>query len=53
MLLTRKKVVLVLVEGPSDDTALGIMLNKIYEKDSVYVHILHGDITTKKRGTLR
>lgn len=48
MLLTRKKVVLVIVEGPSDDTALGIMLNQIYDKDSVHVHIMHGDITTRK-----
>lgn len=47
-LLARKKVVLVIVEGPSDDTALGIMLNQIFDKDSVHVHIMHGDITTRK-----
>lgn len=47
-LLARKKVVLVIVEGPSDDTALGIMLHQIYDKDSVHVHIMHGDITTRK-----
>ncbi len=47
-LLARKKVVLVIVEGPSDDTALGIMLNQIYDKDKVHVHIMHGDITTRK-----
>lgn len=46
--LARKKIVLVIVEGPSDETALGIMLNQIYDKDSVYVHIMHGDITTRK-----
>ena len=46
--MARKKVVLVIVEGPSDDTALGIMLNQIYDKDSVHVHIMHGDITTRK-----
>lgn len=46
--MARKKVVLVIVEGLSDDTALGIMLNQVYDKDSVYVHILHGDITTRK-----
>lgn len=28
--MARKKVVLVIVEGPSDDTALGVMLNQIY-----------------------
>ena len=47
-LLVRKKVVLVIVEGPSDDTALGVMLNQIYDKDKVHVHIMHGVITTRK-----
>lgn len=47
-LLARKKVVLVIVEGPSDDTALGVILNQIYDKDKVHVHIMHGDITTRK-----
>ncbi len=46
--MTRKKVVLVIVEGSSDDTALGVMLNQIFDKDKVYVHIMHGDITTRK-----
>lgn len=46
--MARKKVVLVIVEGPSDDTALGVMLNQIYDKDKVRVHIMHGDITTRK-----
>lgn len=46
--LARKKVVLVIVEGASDDTALGVALNRIYDKDSVYIHIMHGDITTRK-----
>ncbi|MBS6195964.1 MAG: hypothetical protein KH828_10345 [Clostridiales bacterium] len=45
--MARRKVVLVIVEGPSDDAALGVMLNQIYEKDSVYVHIMHGDLTTR------
>lgn len=47
-LLARKKIVLVIVEGPSDDTALGIVLHQIFDKDFVYVHIMHGDITTQK-----
>lgn len=46
--MARKKIVLVIVEGPSDDTALGVMLNQIYDKDKVHVHIMHGDITTRK-----
>lgn len=46
--MARKKVVLVIVEGVSDDTALGIALSQIYDKDSVYIHIMHGDITAQK-----
>lgn len=46
--MTRRKIVLVIVEGPSDDTALGIMLSQLFDKDSVYVYIMHGDITTRK-----
>lgn len=46
--LARKKVVLVIVEGVSEDTALGIALSQVYDKDSVYIHIMHGDITTRK-----
>lgn len=48
MLLAHKKIVLVIVEGPSDETALGIVLNQVFDKDSVHVHIMHGDITTRK-----
>lgn len=46
--MARKRVVLVIVEGASDDMALGVMLNQIFDKDKVYVHIMHGDITTRK-----
>ena len=46
--MARKKIVLVIVEGPSDDTALGIALNRIYDRDFVYVHIMHGDITPRQ-----
>ena len=45
--MARKKIVLVIVEGPSDNAALGVMLNQVYDKDSVYVYIMHGDITTR------
>ena len=44
--MAKRKIVFVIVEGPSDDEALGVLLSKIYDKDSVYVHIMHGDITT-------
>ena len=45
--MAKRKIVFVIVEGPSDDEALGVLLAKIYDKDSVYVHIMHGDITTQ------
>lgn len=46
--MARRKVVLVIVEGTSDDIALGVALNQVYNKDYVYIHIMHGDITTRK-----
>lgn len=45
--LARRKIVFVIVEGASDDTALGVALNQVFDKDMVYIHIVHGDITTK------
>ena len=45
--MARKKIVLVIVEGVSDDTALGVALNQVYDRDTVHVEILHGDITTR------
>lgn len=43
-----KKDALVIVEGPSDGEALGAVLNNYFDKDRVYVHTHHGDITTEK-----
>lgn len=45
--MTRKKILFVIVEGSSDDEALGVILSRIYDKNSVYIHITHGDITTR------
>lgn len=45
--LARKKIVYVIVEGTSDETALGVGLYQIFDKDSVYIYIAHGDITTR------
>ncbi|GEM_PF-73046 len=46
--VARRKIVFVIVEGPSDDEALGVLLNRIYDKHTVYIHITHGDVTTAK-----
>lgn len=42
-----KKIIFVIVEGPSDEEALGVLLNRIYDKNVVYVHVMHCDITTE------
>jgi hypothetical protein len=44
--VARKKIVFVIVEGPSDAEALEVLLNQIYDKNSVYLEITHGDVTT-------
>lgn len=45
--LARKKVIFIIVEGASDETALGVIFNKVFEPDTTYVHVIHGDITTR------
>ncbi len=46
MSMSRKKVVFIIVEGPSDDTALGVIFNRIFDKNKVHIEIMHGDITS-------
>lgn len=46
--MARKKIIFVIVEGPSDDEALGMIFSRIYDSRKVYVHIMHGDITTAR-----
>ena len=45
--VARKKIVFVIVEGPSDDEALGVLLEKVFNSSTVFVYITHGDITSK------
>ncbi len=44
----KRKIVFVIVEGPSDDEALSLLLERIYERENVYVYIAHCDITTSR-----
>ena len=44
--MARKKIVFVIVEGPSDDEALGVIFTRLYDKNAVHVEITHGDITS-------
>ena len=46
-LVARKKIVFVIVEGPSDHDALALILSKIFDSNEVHVEILHRDITTE------
>lgn len=45
--MARRKIVFIIVEGPSDDEALGVILNRLYDKNTVHVEITHGDITSE------
>lgn len=49
--MARKKIVFVIVEGVSDAYALDVVISRIFDQDTVYVHIVHGDITSDKDTT--
>lgn len=44
-----KKIVLIIVEGLSDETALGGCFIEYFSTAAVHVHVLHRDITTDKK----
>lgn len=44
--MAHKKIVFVIVEGPSDHDALSLVLNRLFDQQTVHVHIIHRDITT-------
>lgn len=46
-ILARKKIVFIIVEGPSDQDALELLLDNIFDRSKVHVHVTHGDITSK------
>lgn len=41
-----RKVVLFIVEGPSDEAALGGIFTKIFNNAAVKFDVIHGDVTT-------
>ena len=45
--MPKKKVVFVLVEGPSDETALAPFFKTLYDPNEVYVYVEGGDITSQ------
>ena len=46
--MASKKVIMFIVEGPTDADALEPVLRKIFNHERIHFHIVHGDITTKK-----
>lgn len=50
-LVARKKIIFIIVEGPSDEEALGVILSKLFSSNTVYVHIMRCDITTVNGST--
>ena len=45
-----KKVIFVIVEGPTDEDALSSVLKQIFSSAEVHFHVIHGDITTEDDG---
>jgi len=45
----QRKVVLVIVEGPSDETALAQSFAALFDPDEVIVEVVHGDVTADIR----
>lgn len=46
-----KKIILVLVEGPTDEDALAVVFEKILEEQQIEFDVLHTDITAKEEMT--
>ena len=40
-----RKVVLFIVEGPSDQSALSVVLSRVFDQNEVFVYVVHGDVT--------
>ena len=43
-----KKVVLFIVEGPSDEAAIGPIMKKYFSNETVEFKVVHGDITSDR-----
>jgi len=45
--MARKKIMLFIVEGPTEETSLSTVLNRIFSSDMVSFRVVHGDVLTK------
>lgn len=46
--MANKKIVFIIVEGSSDETALACFFKMLFDPNEVYIHVEHGDITSRK-----
>lgn len=46
-----KRVILFIVEGPTDADTLSPVLKKIFKPGDIHFHVVHGDITTVKKSS--
>lgn len=45
--MSEKKVILFIVEGPSDEAALGTIMEEYFNNEDIKFLVVHGDITIK------
>nr|DAW19898.1 MAG TPA: protein of unknown function (DUF4276) [Caudoviricetes sp.] len=45
--MAKKKVMLFIVEGPTDETSLSTVLSRIFSSSTVKFHVVHGDVLTQ------
>ena len=45
--MAKKKILLFIVEGPTDESALSTVFSRIFSSDMVKFHVIHGDILTR------
>ena len=45
--MAKKKIMLFIVEGPTDETSLSTVLSRIFSSDTVKFQVVHGDVLTR------
>ncbi len=45
--MVKKKIMLFIVEGPTDETSLSTVLSRIFSSDTVRFQVVHGDVLTQ------
>ncbi len=50
--MSEKKVIAVIVEGPSDENAIGGILKEFFSSEEVQFAVVHGDITSNEFTTV-